>query len=44
METKNCVLFRKNDKNTFELPLDQETKKFYPFVGLKFQNDAVKII
>lgn len=35
IEEKNTLQYIKNGGNLFEMPLDKETNKFYPFVGLK---------
>lgn len=44
IEEKNTLQYIKNGGNLFEMPLDKETNKFYPFVGLKHEDDSVKIL
>lgn len=43
-ENKNNITFIKNFKETFEMPLDHSISQFYPFVGLKFNKDSVRVL
>lgn len=43
-QNNNSLYFTKNCQDGFEMPLDREIKKFYPFVGIKWLNTAVKIV
>lgn len=42
-ENKNSISFIKNNDQTFIMPLDDSIKQFYPFVGLKFNKDSVRV-
>lgn len=43
-EGKNVLNFWKNGAQKFWMPLDKQTVNFYPFVGMKYENDCIKIV